>query len=602
MKTSHSTMWKWCAGISLALGLCMAAPQAQAQYAGVGTFTKITSRADLTVPGYYVVADSTAGFAMNNSATSFFGSVAISPVGGTTLTDPATTIVWLIETNATYGGLSLYNEANAIYVAGKNANNAYPVPSVAGTTSVWSFAWASTVFQAALVATPTRFLQYNSGSPRFASYTGTMRHLTLFKLDESGPTAPAVTTVAASGIDTTAATANGNVTADGGATVTERGVCYKTSAGVALTDNKTAAAAGGTGTYSVDLSSLSVNQIYYFKAYASNSVGETLAANELNFTTLANVPSAPTVNNPTVSTLDVAVNENSNPSSTEFAIQCTNNSQYVQSDGTLGASAAWATKTAWGTKTVTGLLASTTYGFQVKARNGASVETAFGAVASESTSAAPTGIWINPMSAGAPMSTYYLGDVMGEFFVNFEIGAENWNYAQLGLGTAVDGTGYNWGEAGWYQDGDWPNKRVRRNLSGFQFTSAANYYVICQAKANSGDAYTSKSGNGWGNSQAYPPADLASAYFAVSAINDPAGQSADADQSTQINLLWTNNAQNHAVMVVRKLAADSWTEPTQGLQVLFGQQRLLFRRRDGGGNHAGLRTGRPHGPVCQRNQ
>mgnify|MGYP003618859886 FL=1 len=93
MKTSHSTMWKWCAGLSLALGLCMAAPQAQAQYAGAGTFTKITSRADLTVPGYYVIADSTAGFAMNNSATSFFGSVAISPVGGTTLTDPATSIV-----------------------------------------------------------------------------------------------------------------------------------------------------------------------------------------------------------------------------------------------------------------------------------------------------------------------------------------------------------------------------------------------------------------------------------------------------------------------------------------------------------------------------
>ncbi|MGD9613657.1 MAG: hypothetical protein AB7V22_12240, partial [Kiritimatiellia bacterium] len=138
-----------------------------------------------------------------------------------------------------------------------------------------------------------------------------------------GPAAPSVATVAASGIGATAATANGNVTDDGGDTVTERGICYKTSSGVAITDNPTAAAAGGTGEFSVDLASLDVNQIYYFKAYAINSVDTTLAANELNFTTLANVPAAPTVGNPTATTLDVAVNANGNPAATEFAIQRT---------------------------------------------------------------------------------------------------------------------------------------------------------------------------------------------------------------------------------------------------------------------------------------
>ena len=382
-----------------------------------------------------------------------------------------------------------------------------------------------------------------------------------------GPAAPSVTTVAASGIDATAATANGNVTDDGGDTVTERGVVYKTASGVTITDNPTAAAAGGTGEYSVDLSSLDVNQLYYFRAYAVNSVDTTLAANELSFTTLANVPAAPTVDNPTPTTLDVAINANGNPAATEFAVQRTNDSAYLQADGSFDTAEDWQTAAEWGTTAATGLSPETEYGFQVKARNGENVETAFGTAASESTTAAPTGIWINPMSAGTPMGSYYLGDTLGEFFVNFEIGQESWNYAQVGVGTSTEGTDYTWGEANWYEDGDWPNKRVRRNLSGTQFTSVANHYVICQARAAAEDDFTSKSGNGWGNSTLYPPEDLASAYFAVSALGDPSGQTAEpgaGDPMDEIDLGWTQDAQGHNVMVVVKPATGSWTEPVQG--------------------------------------
>ena len=91
MKTSQSAMWKWCAGLSLALGLSMAAPQAQAAYSGVGIFTKITSRTDLTVPGYYVVAYNT-NMAMNctNTAGVFSNTVLNC---GTSITNPPATIV-----------------------------------------------------------------------------------------------------------------------------------------------------------------------------------------------------------------------------------------------------------------------------------------------------------------------------------------------------------------------------------------------------------------------------------------------------------------------------------------------------------------------------
>ena len=53
----------------------------------------------------------------------------------------------------------------------------------------------------------------------------------------------------------------------------------------------------------------------------------------------------------------------------------------------------------------------------------------------------------------------------------------------------------------------------------------------------------------------------------VSAINDPSGQSAVADNvslTPEIDLTWSKNAQSHNVMIVRKAAAASWTEPTQG--------------------------------------
>ncbi|HOU60056.1 MAG TPA: hypothetical protein PLS59_11500, partial [Kiritimatiellia bacterium] len=108
------------------------------------------------------------------------------------------------------------------------------------------------------------------------------------------PVVPTVSSTAASSIAATSAVLGGNVTADGGATVTNRGVVYKTSSGVTIGDNKTQIGTG-TGAFSNTVSSLSVNTRYYFRAYAQNSAGTSLGS-ESNFWTLANVPSAPTVN------------------------------------------------------------------------------------------------------------------------------------------------------------------------------------------------------------------------------------------------------------------------------------------------------------------
>lgn len=64
----------------------------------------------------------------------------------------------------------------------------------------------------------------------------------------------------------------GNVTADGGCSVTERGVCYSTSSNP-TTSNSKIVAAGTTGSYSCSLTNLSAGTTYYVRSYAINSNG-----------------------------------------------------------------------------------------------------------------------------------------------------------------------------------------------------------------------------------------------------------------------------------------------------------------------------------------
>jgi hypothetical protein len=82
----------------------------------------------------------------------------------------------------------------------------------------------------------------------------------------------------------------------------------------------------------------------------------------------AYVPPAPSVFDPTETTLTIDVNPggNSGNSSAEFAISL--GSDWVQADGTVGASQVWQTDAAWGSKVVTGLDSGTTYNFEVLAR------------------------------------------------------------------------------------------------------------------------------------------------------------------------------------------------------------------------------------------
>jgi hypothetical protein len=94
---------------------------------------------------------------------------------------------------------------------------------------------------------------------------------------------PTVTTTAQTNVTSTSAVLGGNVTNDGGSSVTERGIVYSTSQNPTTSHSKVTIG-NGTGTFSTTVTGLASNTTYYVRAYAINSQGTAYGAQE-NFTT-----------------------------------------------------------------------------------------------------------------------------------------------------------------------------------------------------------------------------------------------------------------------------------------------------------------------------
>ena len=97
------------------------------------------------------------------------------------------------------------------------------------------------------------------------------------------PILPTVATTAVTNITYTTATSGGNVTADGGATVSARGVCWSATHNPTVNSSHTTNGTG-TGSFTSSLTGLSSGITYYVRAYATNGAG-TAYGNEVSFTT-----------------------------------------------------------------------------------------------------------------------------------------------------------------------------------------------------------------------------------------------------------------------------------------------------------------------------
>ena len=97
---------------------------------------------------------------------------------------------------------------------------------------------------------------------------------------------PVVATSAVTQITENSAVLGGNVTYDGNATVTERGVVYSTSPNPVITNlnNFIRPCGSGTGEFTYNATTLQANTTYYVRAYAKNEKG-TAYGTEVSFTT-----------------------------------------------------------------------------------------------------------------------------------------------------------------------------------------------------------------------------------------------------------------------------------------------------------------------------
>lgn len=101
---------------------------------------------------------------------------------------------------------------------------------------------------------------------------------------------PVLSTTKVTKITQTTAMTGGNITDDGGASITTRGVCWSTSQNPTINDSKTEDGKGA-GSFTSSITGSEPNTTYYVRAYATNSEG-TGYSNIISFTTLERVTDA----------------------------------------------------------------------------------------------------------------------------------------------------------------------------------------------------------------------------------------------------------------------------------------------------------------------
>jgi len=161
-----------------------------------------------------------------------------------------------------------------------------------------SFEWGETTAYGNTVAASPSNVSGNTNTAVSADITsltdGTTYHFRVKAVNTDGTTNgadmsfttsgnPTVTTEVITSITDNSAVSGGNVTDDGGSSVTAKGICWSTSQNPTIADSNTNDGTG-TGSFVSNLTGLAGNTTYYVRAYATNSLG-TAYGNQLNFTT-----------------------------------------------------------------------------------------------------------------------------------------------------------------------------------------------------------------------------------------------------------------------------------------------------------------------------
>ena len=340
----------------------------------------------------------------------------------TAITSPEAGLVLWCSDCGTSGEMQVYNGTSFVNIVGGAAQFALPV--ISSTTGAYSIttstamsggvitsdggaiitargvAWGTSTAPTIALATKTTD---GSGTGTYSSSItgltpGTLYYVRSYATNSVGTsygaeitlnTAQAVATLAAttpvSAIGSTTATSGGNITYNGGATVSVSGIVWSTTSTPTISDSKTTDGVAN-GTYTSTITGLTPGTLYYVRSYATNSVGTSYGA-QASFTTL---------NIPTITATASATAITSSTATTGGTITADGGAEVTARGVVYGTSAGASTfsvttGTGTGTYTIslTGLNPVTTYYVRAFATN--SIGTVYGAETSFTTIAiAPT--------------------------------------------------------------------------------------------------------------------------------------------------------------------------------------------------------------------
>ncbi len=203
------------------------------------------------------------------------------------------------------------------------------------------------------------------------------------------------------------------------------------------------ATAAANATSHVD-NNLTPNTHYFYRIFSQNATATSVDFAEANGWTLANVPGTPTVVSTGITSIALGLTPSTpaNPDYTLYSIHCTTNDNFVQTNGTMAATEAWATMAAWGASIpVRGLTAGQSYSFQVRAKNGENILTAYSGSVVAMTSSAFSMPFSENFSAG---TTFPPADWQ---VVQQPVIGNTWAYFATGNGNAGSAYIYFWSDA-----------------------------------------------------------------------------------------------------------------------------------------------------------
>lgn len=188
-------------------------------------------------------------------------------------------------------------------------NGGYVYAGIPGTIGIYNSSAYNGTFRKCQMSVESSTIDvlYPNGAPAEGS---TVR--CVHEYQGMAPGIPTVTTSEVSSILSTSAASGGNVTSDGGESVTSRGVCWSTSENPTIDDYKTSDGTG-TGSFTSSITGLNANTTYYLRAYATNSAG-TAYGEQKQFITEADLPTLTMeiseVSKRSISVISTLVNDN----------------------------------------------------------------------------------------------------------------------------------------------------------------------------------------------------------------------------------------------------------------------------------------------------